>query len=137
MNPSLKIFLAIIGGLVTGVAFIMLIQKLGHAVVPPPSDLDFNDKEALHAFMKNAPVSAMLFVIASYAIGSFFGGIAAAVICPEKRERVGLSVGAILLLAGLVNFIMIPHQLWVAIVGLLGFIPAAWLGQKIAPTEPG
>ena len=55
---------AVVLGVVTAVVLIIAIEALGHAVYPPPDDLDTSNIEALQAYVMNAPLAALLFVMA-------------------------------------------------------------------------
>jgi uncharacterized protein YacL len=126
--------LAVVAGLVLGVVLIFAVESLGHFVYPPPSDLDMTNPEALKNLMANAPVGALLFVILAYVIGSFGGGWLAARLAQKSHVMHSLIVGGLLMAAGIMNMLMIPHPTWFWIISLVLYLPAAYagalLGQK-------
>ncbi|MCK6623004.1 MAG: hypothetical protein HUU32_18855 [Calditrichaceae bacterium] len=54
-----------------------------------------------------------------------------ALVTNQHRVLHGMIVGGIMLLAGIVNMAMIPHPLWFWVVGVLIFLPAAYLGARL------
>jgi len=40
-------------------------------------------------------------------------------------------VGALLMLAGIMNMIMIPHPTWLWVLGITVYLPAAYLGARL------
>ena len=132
----LKKIVAVVVGILIGGLGISLVQALSGQMYPWPEGLDYNNKEAFAAFMKTLPVGALLMVILSYIVGSFFGGMAATAVGKEKYSS-ALIVGFGLTIAGVMNAIAIPQPLWVSIVSFLVFIPFALLGAKILPISDG
>lgn len=120
--------LAVIAGLVLGVVLIAVVEFIGHYVYPPPADLDMTNSEALKNLIANAPVGALLFVILAWAIGSFGGGWLASRIAQKSHVMLALIVGGILMAAGIMNMLMIPHPLWFWILGIAVYLPAAYAG---------
>ena len=66
-----------IAGVLVAVLSVWLVQKIGHAVYPPPVGMDPKDMEAMKAYVAELPIGALLFVIASYFIGTTAGTCAA------------------------------------------------------------
>ena len=124
--------LAVVAGLFAGVIGIFLIEGVGHAVYPPPAGMDFNNPEQLREMMANMPVGALLMVAVAWAMGSFAGGVVAALIAMKSKITMSLIVGGLLMVAGIANMLMIPHPAWFWIVGLAVYLPFAYLGGKIA-----
>ncbi len=126
--------LAVIAGLVLGVVLIFVVESAGHFVYPLPADLDMTNPEALKNLMANAPVGALLFVILAWAVGSFGGGWLATRLAQKSHVMHALIVGGLLMAAGIMNMLMIPHPVWFWVLGLAVYLPAAYagalLGQK-------
>ena len=131
MKTLLRNILGIVVGVLVGTVVIALVQILGHQVYPVTEGVDINDREAMVALVKNLPVGSLLFVIAAYFAGSFVGGAVAAFIGRGARVRHALVVGALLLVAGVMNLMAIPHPVWFNILTVLVFLPAAWLGGRL------
>ena len=122
--------LSVIAGLVTGFILIMLVETISHKIYPPPK-VDFSNSEILKKLMHEAPVGALLLIVAAWAVGSFGGGMVATLVSKELKPVYALIVGALLTLAGLGNLLMLPHPAWMW-VGLTVFIPFAFIGYQSA-----
>ncbi len=135
MNDDTKLLLrnilAIVAGVLLGGVAIMVVQMIGHQVYPVSAELDVNDKAAMRAFVAGLPVGALLFVIVAYAIGSFVAGALAAYIGHGARTRHALVAGAVLMLAGIMNLVAIPHPVWFSVLTVVVFLPLAWLGARL------
>jgi hypothetical protein len=131
----LRRVLATIAGIVAGGIVIMLVEMLSHRIYPPPPGIDVNNPEALKALMASAPPGALAAVVIAWALGSFAGGWTAAAI--GKHLIPALIVGAVLMIGGVANMMMIPHPIWMWVAGLIVFLPGAFLGGKLgAPSAP-
>lgn len=118
-------------GVIVAVALVWLVEKLGHAVYPPPADLDFANPDAMRAYMSSVPLGALLFVAGAWFAGTLGGTIAACKIGTAKPLTYAIVVGGIMLLATAANLIMIPHPVWFSILGIAGIVIAAWLGMTL------
>jgi len=136
MSPTLRSVLAVVFGLILGAAVILAVQALGHQVYPIPEGLDVRDPEALKAYVAEAPVGVLLFVLAAYALGSFAGGAFAGWYARRAPATHGLIVGAVLLAGGVANLLMIPHPAWFAVACVAVFVPAAYLGARLVRKPP-
>ena len=75
---------AMIAGVVTAFVTIMLIDKIGHMVFPPPEGLDFTDPDAIRPYLATLPVGAFLFILASSVIAAFVGTLVAIRLAPPS-----------------------------------------------------
>lgn len=127
----MKNILSVIAGLITGVILIFLLEMLVPMVYPPPPGLDFTkaDRETMEMLMSLMPLSAMIFVLANYAIASLAGGLVSSLI--SKKMGQPLMVGGFLTVANIFNLVEIPHPLWMAVTSMLVFLPFAFVGGKI------
>ena len=117
-----------IAGVVIAVGLVWLVEKIGHAVYPPPADLDFSDAEAVKAYIAALPLGAPLFVAAAWFIGTLCGTCAACAIGTAKPRIFAMVVGGLILFATIVNLVMIPHPMWFSALGIVGVLIGAWLG---------
>jgi len=67
--------LAVVAGALLAFILIYLVEAIGHVVYPIPSDLDLNNPAAISSYVKTAPIGALLFVLAAWAVGTFFGAL--------------------------------------------------------------
>ena len=52
---------AFVVGIVTAFGLVLLIEKLGHTIYPPPADLDWSDPAAVRPYIATLPIFALLF----------------------------------------------------------------------------
>ena len=119
-------------GLVTAILLVWLIELIGHAVYPPPVDIDFSDPEAVRAYTAALPVAAVLFVGVSWVIGTFVGVSVACRIGRAKPVIYAVLVGGFVLAGAITMLIIIPHPLWFSVVSLPAIIAAAYAAMRLA-----
>lgn len=117
-----------LAGVLIAMLSVWLVQKLGHAVYPPPSDLDLNDLEAMKAYVAALPIGALLFVIASYFVGTTIGTCVACAIGTMLPRIFALLIGCLMLIATTMNVMMIPHPTWFIVAAVVAIVIGAWLG---------
>lgn len=128
----LRNILGVVIGIFIGVILIQLIQYGSQAIYPPPPDLDVTDKTALSEFIKTMPVGAFLLVWLSHIIGAFTAAYIAARIGKSHHNRLVWITGVIFLIFGIILQVQISHPLWFTILDLVSYLPAAFLGGKMA-----
>lgn len=124
--------LAVLVGLIIGSFAIYGIQYISQQVYPSPEGMDFNNMNAVKEFIASLPSSAFLLLLVSYAVGSLIGGMISALLVKERRITTALITGAIFLIFGGMNLIMIPHPAWFAIVSSAIYLPFAFIGGIVA-----
>ena len=122
---------AVVLGVVTAVVLIIAIEALGHAVYPPPDDLDTSNIEALQAYVMNAPLAALLFVMAGWLIATLVGGLLACFIARETPLVHAAIVGGLVLLGTIINLLSIPHPLWFSITSVLAIIATIFITGRL------
>lgn len=127
----LKFIAATFIGLTVAIVLIFVLETFGHSIYPPPQGVDLTDKDVLAEMIKNAPIGALLIVVAAYFVGSFVGGLIAQLINRHAKLIDALVVGFILMIFGIFNLTSIPHPLWMVVLGILVFIPGAYIGGKL------
>jgi hypothetical protein len=127
--------LAVLLGVVVGGLLVAAVEFVSHLIYPPPQGLDPANVEAFKRVMASAPAGAFLFILLAWAVGSLGGGWLAATIARRSHTQHALVVGAILMTMGMLNLLMIPHPVWFWLAALALFLPAAYLGAKLA--RPG
>jgi len=129
----LRNVLAIVAGLVTAFATVMLIDKLGHLVYPPPAGLDFSNPAAVRPYLATLPVGAFIFILASSVVAAFVGTLAACHVGTANAMLFGAVVGGVVLAATIANFIAIPHPIWLSIATLGGVMLSTLFAIRLAP----
>jgi len=125
--------LALVVAFIAATAVIMIVEMLNSLVIARPSADVIADPAKLREYMANGPVIGYVVVLVGYFLGSFAGGFI--VKNMSRRESPGMAlpilIGSVLMIAGILNFVMLPGQpLWFLILGLLTFIPISLLGAK-------
>lgn len=123
-----KNILAVVLGLIASFIIILLLEGVGHAIYPPPADLDINDIDAIKAFTSTAPSIVFILVIIAYAVGSIIGGLVSAVVAVNNKMSKAITVGGILMGLGAYNLFMIPHPIWTIVISIFVFIPCSYAG---------
>jgi hypothetical protein len=125
--------LGVVLGLCAGITTIALLQALGQVIWPLPEGLDVRDKAALAEALRNAPVGALLWVALSWFSGTLFGAYVALRISRDVfTSWPAITVEAVLLTAGVLNLLALPHPGWFWIVGLAAFPLGAFAGMGLA-----
>ena len=123
---------AAVTGLVIAFVLIMLIEKLGHFIYPPPADLDFSDPEALRPYIATLPFLALLFPMIAWVVATFAGTVVASKIGTANPKSFGIIVGGLVLAGTIANLVMIPHPLWFSLVSLVAVAASAWIAVRVA-----
>jgi hypothetical protein len=122
---------ALIAGLLVMLIVISSIQWIGHSIYPPPDGLDPKDPTAMAAAIAELPFGALAMVLLSYAAGSFLGGGTGAAVSVRHKRGVAILLGVVMTALVALNFVIIPHPLWMIVVGLLIPVPFALLGWRV------
>ena len=127
--------IAVMGGIVVALTLIGVVQSIGHAVYPPPADLNIRDAEAFAAYRETLPAAAILFVLASYLAGAFAGPFVAGWLAGGPSLVYAALIGGVLLALTVMNLVAIPHPIWFSVLAILGIPAAAFFGGRLAPTR--
>jgi len=132
MNPTLKNILAIVIGLVVGSGVNMGLIVVGSDIIPAPEGIDVMDPESIAANAHLFEARHFVFPFLAHALGTLAGAIVALMVS-GKQMMTAWAVGALFLLGGVVNAMMIPLPMWMVAVDLVGaYVPMAWLATKLA-----
>lgn len=137
MRQFLRGIAAVTAGAVTAVVVISGVEVLGHRFYPPPTGMDFNDPASVRALAPTMPVGAFLFVLSAYLLGSVVGAWAAARLAGHRPVTHGLIVGVLMLAGAVYNMARIPHPGWFQVAAVVVFLPAAYLGARLARGRAG
>ncbi|MEJ2129698.1 MAG: hypothetical protein P8X81_12745 [Woeseiaceae bacterium] len=123
---------AALAGVVTAFVLVMLVEKTGHLIYPPPANLDHTDVEAMETYTATLPFLALLFPMIAWVIGTFTGSLIASKIGTANPLVFAGVVGGMVLAATIANLIFIPHPHWFSIVSLIAIAATAWFAAKVA-----
>ena len=118
-------------GLLVAILIVHLVQMLGHSVYPLSENIDPDDPEQVEVLMTSAPVGAVLFVGASWALGAFAGTLVGAVIATAKPLVYAIVSGGFVLAAAVIVLIVMPHPWWFTISAPLAIVVGAYLGMTL------
>ena len=124
---------AAIVGMIVAILTIQIVEMLGHMVYPPPADIEFGEPEQVREFMSTLPVGSILFVGAAWAMGTFLGSLAGALISSSRPLPYAIVVGGIVLAGAITMLLIIPHPWWFTIGAPLAIVAAAVLAVYLTP----
>lgn len=134
MHPILRNILAVIAGLVIGSIVNMALIMLSGALFPPPPGVDVNDIASINAHIGEYSVLQLLAPFFAHALGTLAGAFVAAKLAVGSGLPQAMVVGAFFLLGGIMAVSMIPNApMWFNVLDLVvGYLPMAWLGARLA-----
>lgn len=131
----MRSILAVLLGLVVGFLVVVAIELVSHRLYPLPAGIDPSDAEALAAAVAQMPLGAFLLLLAAWLGGTLLGSWIASRV--GRGYVPGIVVGALFLIAGIANLLMIPHPVWFWAAAVVVFIVATFLGTRLgAPLLP-
>jgi len=132
MNATFKNILAVIAGWIGGSIINMGLIQIGHKLIPI-AGIDPSDMDALAAAMPTLEPEYFIFPFLAHALGTLVGAVIAGMIAASYKMKFSLGIGGLFLLGGIMVNYMLPGPIWFAVVDILmGYIPMAWIGGKIA-----
>jgi hypothetical protein len=135
---ALRSIAAVLAGFIAASLVMMLVESINGRILYPElarAAAGVKDREAMRALFAAAPAGALLVVIGGWTLGSLLGGWLAARLAGRATTGHALTVGGLLLLAGLANNLMLPPPTWFWILSLAVFLPAAYAGSRLAPAR--
>ena len=132
MNPILRNILAVIAGIIVGMAVNMGIVILSGSIIPLPDGVDASNPESLKAGMHLFETKHFIFPFLAHAIGTLAGALTAAKIAVNDYMKFALGIGVFFLIGGIANASMIGLPAWFTAIDLTAaYIPMGWLGGKL------
>lgn len=128
-HPLARGILAVVAGVLLGVLVIGLVEYLGHALFPPPADIDTNDPADLARLWEVIPIQSKLMVVAAWFLGSLAGACAAIAIA--RRLLPAWTVGLIIAAMGLWTSQMFPHPPWMVVAALVLPLVAVLVARRL------
>ncbi len=122
--------LAVLVGILACGLVVGLVETLNLRLYPAPPGIDFHDPTQVAAHVAKLPAAAFAIVLAAWALGSFAGGWMAGTISRHWPRACAVGVAAFMLAGVAYNVLVLPHPLWMNVLGLLLPIPAALLGAR-------
>lgn len=136
MSPVVRTIVAVVVGTVVAFVLVAGIETIGERVYPPPAGMDFSKPDQLATYIQRLPGGALAFVLAAWIVATFVGGLVAGWIDRSRAVLAAAIVGALVLAATVLNFVLIPHPAWMIAAGVLGIAFAAYLAGRLLRDVP-
>ena len=117
-----------VAGLGTAFILILVLEAVLHLIFPMPSSASMSDAAAIDRAMRAMPVAAFVALLVVYVIGSFAGGLTAALASDGSSSTPSIVTGCALTIAGAANVFAMYHPTWFRVASLLTYLPFAYLG---------
>jgi len=119
---------AYVAGLGTAFIVILLLEAALHLMFAMPAGSSAADPAALERAMRAMPTLAFVGLLVAYMIGSFAGGMMAALVVDGRSSRPSVVTGIALTIAGAANVLAMYHPTWFRVASLLTYLPFSYLG---------
>jgi hypothetical protein len=117
-----------VAGLGTAFALILVLEAALSFVFPMPSWANLIDRAAVDQMMRAMPVAAYVSLLLAYIIGSFAGGLTAALASDGSSSTPSIVTGCALTIAGAANVFAMYHPTWFRVASLLTYLPFSYFG---------
>ena len=118
-------------GMVVAMMCIHGLELVGHWMFPMPIGQLAPEADPAEIFA-NASLGMLTCVLLGWLLAAACGGWVAARIARVHRTGAAITVGVLIVLGVIGNAWMLPHPLWMTLLGVLGPIPLAWCGGRLA-----
>lgn len=125
-----KNIIAVVAGIVAGIACVFVVESIGHMIYPPPADIDLTNKEDMQRLMSVMPVGAKISVTLAWLLGSFAAAATTLKLSEGNKKASWIPVG-FLLFAGIATMFSFPHPAWMIAAGIVLPLVGGWLAQKV------
>lgn len=119
----------VFAGLVAASVVMMAFEYANSFMYPLPESLMPGDTAALQAFTASLPWTAYILVFLGWVVGAFAAGWLTTRLSKERSYRLAFATGVILTIAGILNNVVIGHDMFFNIVGLPMFIVFTYVGS--------
>jgi hypothetical protein len=135
MDKSLpRTILGVVAGIIAGGLIVFVTEAVGHSLYPPHGDINLADPEDVERLMASLPAGAFAFVLAGWFLGGFAGAFVARWIA--RADAAAWAVAVLFILFTTMNFVMIPHPMWMIAAGIFIPLVSAWLAIRLSgPAE--
>jgi hypothetical protein len=123
--------LAILAGVAIGVIVVVIGDILLHQGYPIPAHFDMNNEYDVKRAMNLMPAIAFVLMLFYWLLSAFMAGLVAGRIAKQGWQMPTIFSGIVLLLAAVLNMLYIPHPIWMVVLAVVFYIPAAFYGGKI------
>lgn len=118
-------------GMVVALMVMLGLEFVGSWMFPMPAGQLVNEAD-LAQIVANAPIGKLVWVLCGWLLAAVCGGWVAARLARVRRMSAAIAVGVLIVLGVIGNAWMLPHPLWMTLLGVIGPIPLAWCGGRLA-----
>src|SRR5258708_25975004 len=115
-------------GLGTAFIVILVLEAALSFIFAMPSSADLKDPGAIERAMRAMPTAAFAMLLVAYVVGSFAGGLTAALVSDGRSITPSIATGCALTIAGAANVFAMYHPTWFRVASLLTYLPFSYLG---------
>src|SRR6476619_3390937 len=119
---------AYVAGPGTAFVVILLLEAALQLVFAMPSGSRAEDAASLDRAMRAIPALAFVGLLVAYMIGSFAGGMTAALVVDGRSNRPSVVTGIALTIAGAVSVFTMYNPTWFRVASLLTYLPFRYVG---------
>jgi len=130
-----KKVMAILAGLLSAIIIVSLGDALAGYLAPPSANHNRTDPAALKSYVAGLPAYVLVIMLCFWLLSSLAAGYISGRICPSSGRTLGLICGGVLLGGALLNMTMLPHPVWLMLSAIVGYLPSAMFGTKLAMSK--
>ncbi|MGL4314518.1 MAG: hypothetical protein ACRCSO_11070 [Sphingomonas sp.] len=134
----LRNILGTLAGIAVAMLVMLAIEYLDGLLYPLPADIDLDDPVVTAGLIAAMPLPAKLIVVSAWLLGAFAGTWAALRITDWRWSAA--IVTALVVIGGVMNFLALPHPVWMQVCAVLLPLAGRALGialhRKPYPGEP-
>lgn len=123
---------AVLLGLVIALVAMLLLEYLGMSLFPLPPGVELDNEADLAHIVESASIGKQLWVLMGWSLAAFVGGWVAAKTSLRHCSGAALWVGGLIVAGVLLNVALLPHPVWMTVLGVLLPLPAAWVAARLA-----
>jgi hypothetical protein len=133
MKNIIRNTIAVIVGIGVGMFLNGFLISISSKVIPLPDGVNPNSMESLKENMHVFKAKNFLMPFLAHALGTLVAAFVACKIAVSQHIKLSMLIGALFLIAGFANVMILPAPIWFSIVDLVcAYIPMAYIGYKLA-----
>lgn len=122
---------SVVLGMLVAMMVMLGLEFVGTWMFPMPAGQVAGDAD-LAEIVANAPTGKLVWVLLGWLLGAVSGGWVAARLARMARMGAAAAIGVLLVLGVLINAWMLPHPLWMTLLGVIAPVPLAMCGGRLA-----
>ncbi|MCD9029216.1 hypothetical protein LDO26_13515 [Luteimonas sp. BDR2-5] len=126
----IRTIFSVMAGMLVAMMLMLGLEFLGSWLFPLPGG-QLTSEADLAEIVANASTGKLAWVLLGWLVAAFGGGWVAAKLARVHRVGAAVAVGVLIVLGVLLNAWLLPHPLWMSLLGVLGPVPLAWTGGRL------